>query len=130
MAAHSSPRPLAFKAGGAIVKGHAVKMSDDVTVVECTANTDAGIGLAMNDVSAPQATAGCDLEVALPGGGYKAVLGETVSRGKKLVPNTDGTLVQANNAGDRIICLALAGGDAGDLIPVEVMIQRCTAADE
>lgn len=130
MAAHSEPRPLAFKAGGAIVKGHAVKLSADDTVEECTANTDLAIGIAMNDVSSDQATAGADVEVALPGGGYKAVLGENVTRGLRLVPHTDGTLVKANTAGDTVIALAMASGSSGELIPVEVIHGKARAADE
>lgn len=130
MAAHSCPRPLAFKAGGAIVKGHAVKLSADDTVVECTANTDNAIGIAMNDVSSAQATAGADVEVALPGGGYKAVLGESVTRGLHLVPHTDGTLVKSNASGDNVIAVAMASGSSGELIPVEVIHCIAVGADE
>lgn len=125
MASYSQPRPYAYKAGGTIALGHAVKMSADDTVVECTANTDAAIGVAMNN-----AASGERVEVALPGGGYKMVCSENITRGKKLVPHTDGTAAQANAAGDRIVAMALASGAAGDLIPVEVMIQRAGAADE
>lgn len=130
MSAHSEPRSLAFKAGGAIVKGHAVKLSADDTVVECTANTDDAIGIAMNDVSSAQATAGMDVEVALPGGGYKAKLGEGVARGLHLVPHTDGTLVKANAAGDSVIAVAMATGVTGDMIPVEVLHCKAVGADE
>lgn len=130
MAAHSNPRPLAYKAGGLIVKGHAVKLSADDTVIECTANTDDSIGIAMNDVSAAQATAGMDIEVALPGGGYKAVLGENVVRGLHLVPHTDGTLVKANSAGDSVIAFSLATGLTGELVPVEVIHTKAVGADE
>lgn len=130
MAAHSSPRPLAFAAGGLIVKGHAVKLSSDSAVVECTANTDNAIGIAMNDVSAAEATAGANVEVALPGGGYKMVLGESVDRGLHLVPHTDGTGVKANTAGDSVIAVAMASGVAGDLVPVEVLHGKAVGADE
>lgn len=125
MASYSHPRPYAYKAGGAIVRGHAVKLSADDTVIECTANTDAAIGVAMNN-----AASGERVEVALPGGGYVMVASESIARGKMVVPHTDGTAAQANAAGDRIVGMALAAAAAGDVFPVEVMIGRATAADE
>lgn len=126
MAAISTPRVLTFKADGSISKGKAVKMGTDKEHVAIgAANTDKVIGLAYC-----VSTAAEDLiEVAIQGGGGKALLGETVVAGNDLVSHTDGSLVKANAAGDQIICRALEGGDSGSLIAVEVYYSTAHAAD-
>lgn len=106
-----------FLADAAITKGHAVKPGTDAShVAKGTANTSKCIGIAQ---SAPT-TAEDAVEVALPGGGAKGLLGETVTAGAYLVSHTDGTLVLPNAAGDHVIAMALEGGVSGDLINVLV----------
>ena len=89
MSAISEAKVLTFKAGGVIVKGHAVKIgADNKHVIECTAKTDKHIGIALNDASAAED----NVEVALPGGGAKAKAGGSISAGDLLAPTTDTTL--------------------------------------
>jgi hypothetical protein len=125
MASHSTPRIVALLAGGTISKGMAVKKgSSDEYVVAGSANTSKCVGIAQCD-----ATSGQVVEVALPGGGAKALLSETVAMGNILVSHTDGSLVLANASGDRIIATAMKDGVSGDLIDVEVMVGVATAAE-
>ncbi len=116
MAQSSAPKVLTYTAGGTIVKGHAVKFdSTDASVIEGTANTDKVIGIAQNDASSGQA-----VEVALQGGGGKAVLGENVTRGGHLVCKSDGTLEKVNGTTDHVIAKAMESGSSGETIGVEV----------
>lgn len=131
MASHSEPRIYTYKAGGAIAKGSAVKFdSADDQVIECTANTDACIGVAQSAVTAAEATQGILVEVALPGGGGKGLAGETITRGKFLVPASDGDLEQTNASGDRVIAMAMEDAVAGDLFAIEVVARVAVGADE
>lgn len=125
MASILQPNMAAFTAGGTIVKGHAVKMSAVGVVVECTANTDKAIGIAQCSASS-----GGKVEVAMPGGGGKAKLGEAVAIGLSVVSHTDGTLVKANTAGDKVIGILLEEGASGDLASVFVFKANAAAADE
>lgn len=126
MASHSEPRIYLFKHTAAIAKGKAVKISNAAgdTVVVGAANTDRCIGIIQNAASSSLEGA----EVALPGGGGKALLGESVSAGDYLVSHTDGSLYKANAEGDHIIAIAMQDGVAGDLIAVEVVIATAHAA--
>lgn len=125
MASSSAPKIVVFVAGGTIVKGHAVKRgSSDSAVVECTANTDKVIGIAQVGASS-----GGSVEVAVPGGGGKAKLGEAVSSGNLLVPHTDGTLVMANASGDHLAAVAMEAGASGDIIDVECIAGHAAAAE-
>lgn len=127
MASHSEPRIYKFKHTAAILKGKAVKLSGTAgdTVVEGAANTDKCIGIVQNAASASLEGA----EVALPGGGAKALLGEAVEAGDSLVSGTDGRLVAANAEGDRVIAVAMQAGAENDLIAVEVQIYTAHAAE-
>lgn len=128
MASHSEPRIYKFKHTAAIAKGKAVKLaadSDGTTVVVGAANTDKCIGIIQNAASSDLEGA----EVALPGGGAKALLGEAVEAGDSLVCHTDGSLVAANAEGDRVIAVAMQAGASGDLISVEVVIYTAHAAE-
>lgn len=124
MASILQPNIHTFTAGGTIVEGHAVKLSADGTVVECTANTDKAIGVAQGSASS-----GGKVEVAMPGGGGKVKLGEAVARGLLLVPHTDGTLVKANASGDMVVAQLLEEGASGDLASANIMKMIATAAD-
>lgn len=126
MASSLAPKIVGFLADAAISKGMAVKIgSDDKHVAKGAANTDSCIGIAQVAVTTAEDT----VEVALPGGGGKALLGESVVAGKLLVAHTDGTLVKANASGDKIIAMALEGGASGDLIDVVVAASMAAAAE-
>lgn len=126
MASTSTPRIGTFIAEASITKGKAVKFGavDENHVVLGALNTDRCKGIAQSTASA----SGVYLEVALPGGGAKALLGETVVAGNDLVCHTDGTLVLPNNANDEIIARAQEGGVSGDLIAVEVYYGSASAS--
>lgn len=127
MASHSEPRILVFKADGVIAKGKAVKIGTDKEhVAVSAANTDPSIGIAQSAATAAEDV----IEVAIPGGGAKALANETITAGKLLVPHTDGEMAQTNASGDRVIAVALENAVAGDLFAVEVIVAVATAADQ
>lgn len=117
MASTFQPNIQTFLAGGAIVKGHAVKLStsDGQTVVECTAATDKGIGIAQGD-----AASGEFIEVAIAGGGAKAKAQTTVAIGDLLASHTDGTIKPTVTANDRVLGVAMQGAAAGDIFAMMV----------
>lgn len=126
MASHSEPRMYTFKADGSIAQGKAVAIGSDKNhVVVGSANTQRCVGIIQNsDCSAAEDNA----EVALQGGGAKALLGESVVAGNDLVAHTDGSLVKPNASGDEIIARAMEDGSSGDLISVEVYMAKALAA--
>lgn len=125
MASSLAPVIVALKADAAIAKGKAVKLGTDFKHVAVgAANTDRCIGIIQNDPAAAEDVA----EVALPGGGARALLGETVAAGVDLVAHTDGTLVKPNAEGDEIVARALQDGVAGDMIDVVVTYATAHAA--
>jgi hypothetical protein len=119
MASYPQPNPLAFKASAACAQGKAVKMGADNTHVGVTsAASDKSVGILMNAPSAAEEFA----EVAMPGGGAKALLGTGgATRGAYLTPDVNGALVVTTSNGDEVIAQALESGSAGDLIGVMVM---------
>jgi hypothetical protein len=126
MASISNPRIQTYKAGGAIALGKAVKFGADAqTVVACEATTDKSIGIAQN----PATQAGDYVEVALPGGGAKALCQGAIAAGKLLTSHTDGSLKPVAAANDRVVAMAMDSGVANDLIPVEVLICQGTAVE-
>lgn len=134
MSSTSCPKLYAFKAGAAIAKGKAVKKgADDQHVIAGAANTDNVIGIAymaVTNLDSKGAAIEETIEIALPGGGAKGLLGEAVSMGDKLVSHTDGRLVKTNASGDKIIAVAMQDGVENDLIYVEVVSAIATAADQ
>lgn len=127
MSSYTQPRFVTMIADGSIAKGKAVKGGSGIStghVVVGAANTDRCLGIAQSEASG----SGVSIEVALAGGGAKGLLGETVSYGEDLVSHTDGTLYKPNAEGDQIIARAMAGGVAGDLIPVEVYLATAHAS--
>jgi len=126
MASHSQARISTFYATAAVALGKAVKIgaSGDYIAVGA-ANTDPCIGIVQN---APDA-AGALAEVALPGGGAKALAGEAITKGKLLVCGAAGSLVQANASGDRVIAMAMEDAASGDIFAVEVLVGVATGAD-
>lgn len=120
-----TPSIATFTAGGTIASGHAVKFgTDDKTVIECTATTDEAIGIANG-----AASTGDPIEVCLPGGGAKAQLNASVTRGQLLVSDTNGQLKKIANANDRVIAQAHATGVQTDIIPVMVLASQATATE-
>lgn len=126
MASFSQPRVLTYKADGSITRGKAVKPgSDDNHVAVGAANTDACIGITLDTVTAAEGL----VEVCMPGGGCKALVGGSITKGNLLVSHTDGTLIRAVASGDRIVAMALESGVAGDYLAVEVVIGKATGAE-
>jgi hypothetical protein len=118
MSAHLQPNALTLKCDAAIAKGMAVKPGTDRDhVVKSSVATSLSIGLAMNTTT----TAEDKVEVALPGGGAKALLVGSVSFGDLLAPDSTGKLVATTTPGDRYIAMAMEDGVAGDLIAVHVV---------
>jgi hypothetical protein len=118
MASYSQPRIIAFKAAAAMAAFKAVKAgADKEHVAVCSAKTDKSVGISQNAPSAADEI----MEVALPGGGGKALIGGSVSFGDLLAPTTDGSLIATTTAGDTYIARAMQDGSSGDVIGVEVV---------
>jgi len=127
MAQSSTPRIATFVADGSIAKGKAVKVASGYLnghVAVRAANTDRCIGISQSEATA----SGQFIEVALPGGGAKMLLSETVSAGEDLVSHTDGSGAKPNASGDEVIARAVEGGVSGDLVAVEVYLARALAS--
>lgn len=125
MASHPQPVMLSFLADAAIAKGKAVKFgTDSKHVAVCSANTDHAVGILQTATTAAEDVA----EVALPGGGAKALCGEIWAAGNWLVPHTDGSLVKANAEGDTVLAIALSSAAVNDLAPVLVVMFTAHAA--
>ena len=119
MSGHAQPNVLTYKADGAISKGMVVKPgSDRDHVAKSVLATSKNFGIAMNTVTAAEDK----VEVALPGGGAKGLLGDTVSFGDLLTADSAGKLVATTTANDKIVAQALEDGVANDLIAVNVVI--------
>ena len=119
MASYSEPRILAFKAAAAQAAYKAVKAgADREHVAVCSAKTDKHIVIAQSAPTAADVT----IEVAVPGGGAKALLGSGgASMGDLLAPTTGGELIVTTTAADRYIAMAMEDGAEGDVIAVEVV---------
>ncbi len=127
MAVSYKPSIVTMKADAAISKGMAVKHgTDSQHVAKAAAATDDVFGIAQ---SAPT-TAEDAVEIALPGGGGKALLGATVATpGLLLVAGTDGKLKPVAAAGDRLIAVAMEAGVSGDIIDVMVIAGQAYATE-
>lgn len=125
MASYSTPRLFSFLASGAILRGQAVKLSADKTVVAASANTDDCIGIAQ-EVAAD----GEQVEVALPGGGGVALAGEGLTRGKLVVAGAGGKLFQSNASADRVIGMVMESAVLNDLVAVEILVGVAVGADD
>ena len=121
MSSHACPNVLTFKAGGAIPKGSVVKPgADREHVAKATAATDKSFGLAQNAAAAAE-----DLvEVALPGGGAKALAGGSISFGDLLAADSNGALVATTTANDRVVAVAMEDAVAGDLFSCHVVVSN------
>ena len=111
-AAHTD---LSAKKGYAVYLTTATKTKNTPEVAICTANAR-GIGII---VEPPLAA---DKGVGVCVGGFcKAILGETVTAGVPLRADTNGALVTASTDKDKVIAISQEGGDAADLIEVEIL---------
>lgn len=93
-------------------EGYAVKFDTDGINV-CSAITDQAIGIVTRGGAS-------ESEVALAGEEVQAVAGGTVTRGKYVIPHTDGT-VKNTAASSQEFGLALESGVAGDWVNVLVL---------
>lgn len=116
MSSHQEPKITGFKAGAAISKGMAVKLSSG-KVVKTAAATDRAVGISQ---SAPTAD-GDMVEVAMPGGGGLGLAGGTISAGNLLGYGTDGKLIKVGNASDIIIAQAMEDAVENDVFEVQVI---------
>ena len=118
MASYFQPNLLAFKAAAALVAYKAVKAgADKAHVAVCSAGTDNVVGICQSVSEAAEDV----IEVALPGGGAKALLGGSVSFGDLLVADSAGKLVASTTPGDRYIAMAMQDGVLDDVISVHVV---------
>lgn len=119
MASYSQPRVLTFKATAALTAYRAVKPgADDQHIQKATAASDKQIGICQNTVTAAEDL----IEVALPGGGAKMVLGTGgASWGDLLTADSNGAGVVTTSNAARVIAMAMEDGVEGDVIAVEVM---------
>lgn len=125
MAISSAPRILVFLADGAIAKGKAVKIgSDNQHVVVCSATTDQAIGICQVAVT----TAGDQVEVAINGGGAKALAKAAIAAGDILGINADGAIQKAAAAHDRVVGIAMESASAADIFSMEVALGMATQA--
>lgn len=91
--------------------------TDNLHVTICGASTDDAIGIAQNVT----ANAGDKCEVAVPGGGAKALAHGTINAGELVVPYTDGSLQPTTGSGDSVIGIAMQAAVAGDIFEVQVI---------
>jgi hypothetical protein len=118
MASYTTPRIFTYKAAGAIGKGRVVSLGADAQhVALSTAATGKHIGITQGDTQNAEEL----IEVALQGGGAKAIAGGTIARGDFLTSDAAGAVVTTTTGGDRVIGLAMDAAVAGDLLAVEVI---------
>ena len=114
-----------FKAGAEIAKYRIVKFdSDDDTVIQGAAATDALIGVAIQQGEAgdPAAASGERLDVALSGV-TEVEYGGSVTRGDLLTSDANGKAVAAapaTGANNRVIGVAMVSGVSGDIGSVRI----------
>ena len=119
MASYSQPNVLTFKAAAALAAYKVVKAGADKShVAVCSAATDKSVGICQSVSEAAEDP----IEVAIPGGGAKALLGGGVSFGDLLVPDSDGKLVASTTPGARYVAVAMQDGVLNDVIGVQVVV--------
>lgn len=118
MASMIKPVIATFECDAVIAKGQAVKFGTSAKrVTPVTATTDLSIGIAQN----ASANVGDLVEVALPGGGAKALAKATIAKGNMLGHNADGSLQKLASASDKIVAQAFDDAVAGDIFQVYVL---------
>lgn len=124
MSAMIKPLIATFEAGSAIAKGQAVKFgASNKRVIPVSATTDLSMGIAQNVA----ANVGDLVEVAIPGGGAKALAKTTISKGNILGHNADGSLQKLASANDKIVAQAFQDAAAGDIFEVIVLAAQGVA---
>lgn len=106
-----------------IAKGVAVKLDASQggkRVRPCTATTDKAIGIAQNLVS----NVGDLAEVALSGGGAKALAKATIAAGDILGVNADGSIQKVASAADRVVGHSMDDAVAGDIFSMHVVVSQ------
>lgn len=117
------PRIATFEAAAAISKGQAVTLSSNgKTVTKVSSTTAESIGIAQNSVT----IVGDLVEVALSGGGGKALAKATIAAGDLLGHNADASIQKVASANDRIIGVAMESAVAGDIFQVDVLVGMAT----
>lgn len=123
MSSMVKPNIASYEAGSAVAKGQAVKFgTSNKRVIPGAATTDSIIGIAQNAA----VNVGDIVEVALPGGGGKALAKATIVKGNRLGVNADGSIQKVATQGDAEFAIAMDDAAAGDLF--EVMIKGNTSA--
>lgn len=121
MSAMVKPLIATFEASAAISKGKAVKFgSNNKTVTQSSATTDKSIGIAQNAA----VSAGDLVEVALSGGGAKALAKTTISAGDILGVNADGSIQKVASAADRVVGHAMEDAVAADIFAMHVVVSQ------
>ena len=121
MSSYAQPNVLTFKAGAAIPNGSVVKPgADNAHVLKSVLATSKNFGIAQNAASAAEDK----VEVALPGGGGRALAGGSISFGDLLTADTNGALVATTTANDRVIAIAMEDASSGDLFSVHVCVSN------
>lgn len=121
MASSSTPKIYVFKCAAALAKGVCVKAgADDDHVVVCSAATDKIIGI----TQVATTTAEDPVEVALVGGGAKALAGGTIAMGDLLTSDSNGALIATTTANNRVIAVAMQAAVANDILGVEVVVSN------
>lgn len=126
MSSSSKPRIKSYIAGADLsAKQYTfVKFgSDNKTVVACGGN-ERSIGILQNKPESGQAA-----EVALPGGGGKLKINESVALGKLLTSTSGGLGEVADAAGEWCGAMAYDEGVQNDVIAVEVIATQAQASD-
>lgn len=123
MSAIVNPQIATFEASAAIAKGVAVKVdSTGKTVTAVSATTDKSIGIAQNAA----VLVGDLVEVALSGGGAKALAKATIAAGDILGHNADGSIQKVASANDRVVGIAMQSAVAADIFQMYVVVGMAT----
>jgi len=125
MASSSEPRYRTFKADGAITQFSFVKYGTDTDHVAQAGANEKCRGIAMTAATAAEDK----VEVALPGGGGKLKLAETVVGGNYLTSTAAGLGEVVDAADEPVGARAENGGVANDVIAVEVLDFKASASD-
>lgn len=126
----SLPNVVAYKAGGTIHVGHAVKISADNTVVECSAAADKAVGIAQRQMRDTPGLTGADNTIAASTGQSVMVYGPgTLAPGLSGAAVTVGGHVSSDGAGLIIDAVATSNilgiaveGAAGANLEIQILV--------
>lgn len=106
-----------FKAGGAINIYRMVKISANDTVVQCTATTDKPIGIALEEISAGDATAGRQVAVCVFGIS-RVIAGAAIAAGADVGPDASGRAITATATNYTVGKALESASTAGDHVDI------------